>query len=101
MSENTSGNAMEVRHLRSMVIYGLIFAVVFFTLGLGIGAVMKMNALGELTSSTLFNTIGQSNVGKILETSGMNDFSMASTIVWILTIIGFTVGAVLGWQKEK
>ncbi len=100
MSSNDDVNSLEVKHLRNMILFGLIFAVLFFGLALGVSALMKMSAVNQLTSSMLFKVMGYHNVSVILTASGLSMFGMASVFTWVMIIIGFTIGAVLGWIKK-
>ena len=102
MSEQVKNesNELEVKHLRNMLIYGLVFAVLFFAGGIGLSAILKMAGVQELLSSNLFGNMGYSTTAKVLQASGLNDFGMAGIIKWALTAIGFTVGALIGWKKQ-
>ncbi len=98
--KNNENNELEVKHLRNMLIYGLIFAVLFFAGGIGLAAILKIAGVQELLSSSLFNTMGYKTTAQVLQASGLNDFGMAGIIKWALTAIGFTVGALIGWKKQ-
>lgn len=93
-------NALEVKHVRNIVLYGLMFFFIFLALAFGMTAVMKMSAVNELTSSQLFNVMGYKNVSTVLTSSGLSDFGTANILEWVLPAIGFTLGAVIGWNKK-
>ena len=100
MSEAVSSNSLEARHLRNMIMYGLIFAVLFFVMSIGLAAALKTSAVQEMLSASLFKTMNFTKVAQVLEAQGASDFGLASMATWVLTIIGFTIGAVIGWSKE-
>ncbi len=94
-------NDFEVKHFKNFIVYGLIFALVFFGAGISISSLLKMNGVNEMTSGLLFNTMGFHNISKVLYVSGLGTFGMASIITWVFTAIGFIIGAVLGWNKTQ
>jgi len=102
MSENVNrdGNEIEVKHLRNMLIYGLVFAVLFFAGGIGLAAILKMTSIQELLGSSLFRSMGYNVTAKVMQASGLNDFGMASVFKWAFSLIGFTIGALIGWKKQ-
>lgn len=99
--ESNESNSLEVKHFKNFIVFGLIFALVFFGAGISVSAIMKMNAVGSMTTGLLFNTMGYHNISRVLYVSGLNTFGLASMITWVFTAVGFIIGAVLGWNKTK
>lgn len=80
---------------------GALAAVLMYFLSLGISALLGYSAGGEMLAGQLLGQFGYTNASKIITAGGLQAFYQAQVVPYILTLLGFTIGAIVGYFKGK
>jgi hypothetical protein len=85
------------KRLMNVVLWGVFMAILFFGVGLGIKAIISFSGAGEAAGGSIVNLTGQHLLAEVLVQQGVSDIALASTLPYIFVILGFAVGAAIGY----
>ncbi len=89
------------KRLMSVVLWGVFMAIMFFALGLGIKAIITYSGAGEAAGGSIVNLTGQHLLATVLIQQGVSDLALASLIPYIFVVLGFAVGAAIGYLTHE